>query len=99
MITKSMFCEHIIREFCKSNNIKRKHISEDLITQSSKLAVAMEYLGLIKTPDLQEYAKSRAGILVTLMPDNPGEIHMLTVREMLDLLPETIELTGDGNES
>ena len=92
MITKTQFCQHIVDKFCCDNRLKPEHLCEDFITQSSSLAVAMEHLGLIKTPELQQYASERAGIFIAFSskPLTEKGIDILTVREMIDLLPETL---------
>ena len=90
MITKTQFCQHIIDSFCCNNNLKQKHLTEDFITQSSSLAVAMEFLGLLETPEFKEYAANRAGIFISVSNPDTNKIDMLTVREILELLPEAI---------
>jgi hypothetical protein len=83
MITKKQFAEKVISDFLKEQKIKE--FNEALILQSSSVAVAAEYLDLIKSKAMKEYAASRGGIFI--MVDGVGT---LTVREMLDLLPETL---------
>lgn len=97
MISKKDFAEHIIEEFCKSEKMNPKDLTECHILKSSSLAVAMEYLGLIETPELKDYAKNRGGtfILKTNHP-NDGSVRILSTREMMDLLPETLKIQTAG---
>lgn len=80
-MTKKQFCENIINNFCLTENIDRKNLSDHHITMSSSLAVAMEYLGLIKSNDMKMYAASRDGL-------STMAIHKKTVREYLKTLEE-----------
>lgn len=84
MITKKQLCEHILAEFCRSENILQENIEEHL-TKSSSVCVAAEYLGLIKEPYLQHYTKSRGGCQIYICGEEPA---ILTTRELLNLLPE-----------
>lgn len=91
MISKKQYCEIIIEDFCRSENISRKQLCEGDIYKSSSLGVAMEYLGLIKKPSNLKYIASRAGIVDTYFNPEEKVINTLTVRNMLSLLPETVE--------
>lgn len=85
MITKKQFCEIIIENFCRDNNTQ---VNDGLVTQSSKVAVAMEYLGLIESEEMKEFASERGGILFLKFDEKTGKTDFLTVREMINLLPE-----------
>lgn len=85
MLTKTQFCRSIIHDYCLNNNID--NLQESEILKSSSLAVAMEYLGLIKDPMMKRYANERGGILFTYLDDVTHNCSMLTVRELLTLLP------------
>ena len=69
MLTKKQFANAIIREFAIKHlrqNIKDidvAKISEDYAFDSSSLAVAMEFLGMLKSKAVKEYAKQRAGMI------------------------------------
>ncbi len=93
MITKRIFCISIIAEYLSKNHIKCswKDISESEILKSSSLAVAMEYLGLLKSQTMKEYAESRDGIFKLCIDEEASETNILSTREMIDLLPETFE--------
>lgn len=90
MITKRQFCISLIEEYLSRNNMKDtkwQYISEGEITKSSTVTVAMEYLDLIKTEDGKFYAQSRGGVFRLCVEEES----ILTIREMIELLPETIE--------
>lgn len=61
----------------------------NIIYGSSKFAVAMEYLFDFanKYPELYCYTKMRGGILHTYV-DEDNNAHILSVRELLELLPD-----------
>ncbi len=84
MITKKELCETIIT---KNKINSHTDIPENKILESSNLAVAMEYLGMIKNQQLKEYASQRGGVLICGVTSN-GDVKSLTLREILDLLPE-----------
>ena len=93
MITKKQFAEKVISDFLKEQKIKE--FNEALILQSSSVAVAAEYLGLIKSKVMKEYAASRGGTFIMVGGQSnyltgQSSTGILTVREMLDLLPETL---------
>jgi hypothetical protein len=74
MLTKNELCQIVLQNEGHQN-----------IAQSSTLAVAKEYLGLLEGSEL-EYAQSRGG---TLFMGKVGEDYKhLSFREVLDLLPE-----------
>ena len=91
MISKKQYCELVIEDFCNSEEINREELKEGDIYKSSCLGVAMEYLGLIKDQSNLEYVVTRGGILDTYVNAEERVINMLTVRDMLSLLPETVE--------
>lgn len=88
MITKKQFAESIVRDYCRETGVKEEELSGWEILKSSSLAVAMEFLGMLKTPEQQEYAKNRGGTFVLV---NSAEFQHLSTREMLGLLPDEIE--------
>lgn len=90
MMTKEQYCRYIIKQFADSEGKCTGRVTEDDIFKSSSLAVAMEYLGLLKTTLSKEYAYSRGGTVFLSVSDNK-EIETLSVRELLSLLPETLE--------
>ena len=91
MISKKQYCELVIEDFCNSEEINREELTEVDIYKSSCLGVAMEYLGLIKDPSNLEYISTRAGIADTYVNADERVINMLTVRDMLSLLPDEVE--------
>lgn len=91
MISKKQYCELVIEDFCNSEVINREQLTEGYIYQSSCLGVAMEYLGLIKDPSNLEYVATRGGVLDTYVNADEKVINVLSIRDMLSLLPETVE--------
>lgn len=88
MMTKKQFCECIIRTWENQQNRRRMATEEDC-KQSSQLAVAMEYLGLLKDEKIKGYAADSNGVLYLGYYDKTTEtIPELTMRDMLSLLPE-----------
>lgn len=95
MLTKKQFCWMIINDFLKKEPLDIFSIAnlENGVTLSSSLAVALEYLGLIKNPDLKEYTKGRAGCIMCGEIQNPfsndkRDTSILTTRQVLELLPD-----------
>ncbi len=76
MLTKRELCEHIV---------ETKGRSHTSISQSSTLAVALEFLGLLITDEEKAYTGDRGGIVYIT-----GEGKVLSFRELLDLLPDRI---------
>lgn len=75
MITKKEFAEYIFKREIKNG--------DGHVNFSSSYAVAADFLGMLSGPD-SEYAKTRGGIFI----EHEGKI--LSVREVLGLLPDTI---------
>ena len=90
MMTKTEYAKCIVSDFCINNlhiNDYTKIIDWSLyMTQSSCLAVALEFLGLL-TKEQIEYSKTVSGVLNIHMDDDTGAVSILSVREVLDLLP------------
>lgn len=86
MMTKDQFAHSLIEEYALHNNIHIQEVSPSHIYKSSKLALAMEHLGLLPLVQDRRYAASRDGIL--LMTMHGGKTSCLTVREILNMLPE-----------
>lgn len=83
-MTRKDLCQLIVNQ-----HFRRRPINESEILKSSKLAVAMEYLNLIKEPYLKEYAQSRGGIVFSgNVSKNDCEFKTLSLRDILALLPE-----------
>lgn len=98
MITKDQFANYIIDNFCEEEKIKREDLNESHIYKSSSLAVAMEHLCLLKDKRSKDYASYRGGSFIELIENSGSEgcfsgIAILSTREMLSLLPETLEET------
>lgn len=92
MITKKKYAENYALRYSVDHNVPFKELHSH-IYKSSCLAVALEYLGMLTDDDEKEYAASRGGTLIVSSPEiingEPG-CYILTMREMLDMLPETL---------
>lgn len=90
MLTKKEFAESIVEEFCESEGIQRKD-AHTRIYASSRLAVALEFLGELSI-DEKKYSQTRGGTeyrKLALTEDGKFEdLHILSTRELLELLPE-----------
>jgi hypothetical protein len=60
---------------------------EHLVYRSSTGAIAMEYLGMLKTRETKDYVKEREGTVFVHFDEERGEPCHLSFRELLDLLP------------
>jgi hypothetical protein len=78
-----------IKDFKTKNNLSE--INDECVFQSSSLGVAMEYLGLIKDENIKSYIKSRSGLMLNYFDDKNKKVHILTFRELLNLLPERLD--------
>jgi len=85
MLTKKQVCEKVVRDFEDDNGGLRS--SERDVFTSSKLAVAMEYLGLIQDPAIKEYCSTRDGLMY--LDGATGST--LSFREFLTTLPESCD--------
>ena len=90
MLTKREFAESIVASFCKDECIRREEAHAH-IYKSGRLAVALEFLGELSEQE-KEYSRTRGGMEYSYVVfDKNGEyqdIHFLTTREILDMLPE-----------
>lgn len=95
MLTKKQLCNALLQR----NGIEIKDITGEnsdrltkFVMQSSQVAVAAEYLGLLENnAELKAYAQERAGIILQCTEEKykePLVVSFLTVRELLELLPE-----------
>lgn len=94
MYTKKELCEFYLRSFAKEKlnmkvPIKLEEIPESFITTSSIVAICMEYLELIKNPELINYAKGRGGTLLISSYED-GCPCIVSFRELIESLPEEI---------
>lgn len=84
MKSKKDVCEKIVFDFEQKQGGVRAR--EQDVFSSSMLAVAMDYLGLIKDSEIKQYCASRDGILT--LKGFEGVIEPMTLRELLKTLPE-----------
>ena len=100
-VTKKKFAESIIYQFLMDEENKdpkdidiNRDFSPAMITKSSSIAVAAEYLGLLNNdPEYLEYAKSRGGSAFQIFGKEEGEdkvslISIISTRDILSLFPE-----------
>lgn len=94
MLTKREYCETVVREEMNVLDIKERKDAHCFIYASSCLAVALEYLGEL-TPEEKCYSTTRGGIVKQYLDFNEDgtfkDVYFLSVRDMIKLLPETID--------
>jgi len=86
-LTKKDFAESIIKDYCCMRNIYKKDMDDQDALYSSRVAVAMEFLGMLKSEWAINYAAGRAGI-IDIVGDDTFPPAMNTVRDVLDTLPD-----------
>ena len=91
MLTKTQFAKGIVQDFQNKLFEDIGGFKESDILQSSSLAVAAEFLGLLKTQEYKDYAASRAGTVARYLDPTTKQVHFLSVRDVLSLLPDKIE--------
>lgn len=95
MMTKEQFCKMMAYKHTNTDNVKEleKMISDNssIIYTSSCLAVALEYLlNFANThPELYKYTRTRGGVLHTYVDEESKTASILSMRELLDMLPDT----------
>ena len=91
MLTKREFAESIIGSFCRDECIRREDAHAH-ICKSGRLAVALEFLGELSEEE-KEYSRTRGGMEYKFVVfDEDGEyqdVHFLTTREILEMLPDS----------
>lgn len=87
MLTKREYCLKILKDSGYKDMESFSDFKENRIMLSSSLAVAAEYLGLIKDPELVQYAECRGGC-VFIYKDKNNEHRVFSTRDLLSLLPE-----------
>jgi hypothetical protein len=85
-MTKKRFCKMQIQDYLLDNELTE--IDDSAVYQSSTIAVCMEYLGLIEDEEAKEYATCRGGNLFSYYDKDEKDVAILSVRELIELLPE-----------
>lgn len=88
MMTKRQLCKAVLESFCLTGNIRVPFDQvnwDSFALQSSRVAVAASYLGLL-SKEMDAYAAHRGGVLYITRDGEENAI--LTFRELLELLPE-----------
>jgi len=90
MLTKKEAALAVVGEFCLNKRMGPEDLTDEHVYLSSKLAVAMEYLNLIKSDEAKKHAATRGGTLdkVVLYYFSDSGVKTLSFREIFDLLPE-----------
>lgn len=107
MITKKMLCEAIISKFVYDNKLLNKYNQylnykneEDTkllvshIAESTRFGIALVELGVItkeKYPKEYDYLSNRSGILIEHYDGEARKNSFLTLRELLNMLPNSLE--------
>lgn len=93
MMTKEQFCRMII---AREKGVDHNRSDESLVPMiysSTSLGIALETLGVItpeKYPTEYEYLQSRGGVLYAYFDRKDEEVYQISMRELLDLLPDKI---------
>ena len=86
-MTKREYANYIVDGFCKMQGLDRVRVTQDqwhyYMKYSSKLAVCLEFLGMLSEKDLS-YSKCRGGIYDI----DPETFKVISVREFLESLPD-----------
>ena len=96
MITRKNYCKSQLQKYLNEYNLEDPKDLVPHIFESSTLGIILQELGIINSKDYpmeDEYISSRGGIMATYAEKNDTEvlIEILTLREFLDLLPETLK--------
>ena len=96
MITRKNYCKSQIQSYLNIYNLEDPKDLVPHIFESSTMGIILQELGIINSKDYpmeNDYINSRGGIMATYAEKNDTGvlIETLTVREFLNLLPETIE--------
>ena len=96
MITRKNYCKSKLQNYLDQYNLKDPKDLIPHVFESSTMGIILQELGIINSKDYpmeNDYINSRGGIMATYAEKtaNGVVIQILTVREFLDLLPETIE--------
>lgn len=101
MLTKREYCESLVCEELlqlEPDKIIPREEAHNYICQSSTLAVALEYLGEL-SPREKEYSSTRGGTVARYIEFTEDgkfkNLHILSIRELIDLLPETVNRGED----
>lgn len=96
MITRKNYCKSCLQSYLSEYNLEDPKDLIPHIFESSTLGIILQELGIINPKDYpmeDEYINSRGGIMATYAEKNDTGvlIEILTLREFLDLLPETLK--------
>ena len=96
MMTKEQYCQAIINASMKEYNVGSPTKLIPFIYSSTKLGIALQQLGYIsdmRYPVENSYISNRGGV-VEIFVDDPyvgdESVHILTVRDLISLLPEKL---------
>ena len=96
MITRKNDCKSQLRMYLSEYNLEDPKDLVPHIFESSTMGIILQELGIINSKDYpmeDDYINSHGGLMATYAEKNKNGllIQTLTVRELLDLLPEKIE--------
>jgi hypothetical protein len=86
MMSKRQFAKMILNTFCECNGVTPEN-AHCYIASSSKLSVALEYLGMLDDKELR-YSKQRGGAEFTYFGSKEDSPAILTAREIMSFLPD-----------
>jgi hypothetical protein len=95
MITKKDFAEYLIEEYANSEDISVEEVKNNPalhVCKSTACGLALNYLGLLDNYKIErEYLASRSGTFISVLDkESTNHLKFLSVREMFEMLPETI---------
>ena len=96
MITRKNYCKSQLQKYLNEYNLEDPKDLVPHIFESSTMGIILQELGIINPKDYpveDEYINSRGGIMATYAEKNDIGvlIEILTLREFLDLLPESLK--------
>ena len=89
MLTKKQFAQAVLDKSMQDEGLKE--FSPNLVLKSTSAGIAAEYLGILKNEELLDYLASRGGMLYTHVDEKTAKLNYLTMREMLEILPESVD--------
>jgi hypothetical protein len=91
MMTKAEFCKSYIYSYERKNYLEK--VTHSDVFKDTNVGICMDYLGLTNKTE-KEYLSDRGGILYQLVNmeklknDEEDFYKFLTIRELIDLLPD-----------
>lgn len=93
MMTKKQFCETIIQQFKREYNLMTNDaVANHYPDSDSRLSVALDSLGMLEDHPMGKLVAARNdGILFVHVNELTGVTSTLTVKDMVELLPDALD--------